>query len=273
MVYILGVLTISMATTGTATACWHPLLRLHLQLLFTYPYFTLMSDPSHIATFAVMLTVALLGSSLTTRVKRQAIQSAQKAYRTEILLETSQKLQKAEGAGRSWRSRPPVEKAAGAGRPDLFRRRGQIGAGGHAVPRFQRRGYVCISHFLRAGGGGVGLEQQQARRRYHPHLPSSQCLYIAVRGSDKVLAVVGIAIPNAQKVDSFEKSDSSHPGRVRTGAGKELTARAKQQIEELAHQETLRANLLRAISHDLRTPTDQYIRERRHPDGERGRAG
>ena len=35
---------------------------------------------------------------------------------------------------------------------------------------------------------------------------------------------------------------------------KELTARAKQQIEELAHQETLRANLLRAISHDLRTP-------------------
>ena len=57
-----------------------------------------MSDPSYIATFAVMLTVALLGSSLTTRVKRQAIQSAQKAYRTEILLETSQKLQKAEGS-------------------------------------------------------------------------------------------------------------------------------------------------------------------------------
>ena len=30
--------------------------------------------------------------------------------------------------------------------------------------------------------------------------------------------------------------------------------RAKQQVEETAHQEALRANLLRAISHDLRTP-------------------
>ena len=75
-----------------------------------------MSDPSYIATFAVMLTVALLGSSLTTRVKRQAIQSAQKAYRTEILLETSQKLQKAEGEpGDPGGHGHPVEKSCWSG--------------------------------------------------------------------------------------------------------------------------------------------------------------
>ena len=33
-----------------------------------------------------------------------------------------------------------------------------------------------------------------------------------------------------------------------------MTVREKQAVEERAHQETLRANLLRAISHDLRTP-------------------
>ena len=65
---------------------------------FTDPYFTLRSDPSYIATFGIMLLVALLSSSLTIRVKTQAKMNADKAYRTAILLESSRKLQNAEGA-------------------------------------------------------------------------------------------------------------------------------------------------------------------------------
>ena len=38
------------------------------------------------------------------------------------------------------------------------------------------------------------------------------------------------------------------------GAGKETSNRARREIEEAARQEQLRANLLRSISHDLRTP-------------------
>ena len=56
-------------------------------------------------------------------------------------------------------------------------------------------------------------------------------------------------------MDSFEKNLTvAILDECGLALEKELTARAKQQIEELAHQETLRANLLRAISHDLRTP-------------------
>ena len=160
-----------------------------------------MSDPSYIATFAVMLTIALLGSSLTTRVKRQAIQSAQKAYRTEILLETSQKLQKAEGS----REIPgghghPVEKAAGAGRPDLFRRRGRTGAGGHAVPLFPKAG-ICLHISLPQSGrwrSGSGTTTSTPALPPTP-FPAPNASTFAVRGSDKVLAVVGIAIPNASE--------------------------------------------------------------------------
>lgn len=83
---------------------------------FTHPYFTFMSDPSYIATFGVMFVVAFLGSSLTTRMKRQARLNAEKAYRTAILLETSQKLQKAEGRpGHPGPDRPPAEQAFGPG--------------------------------------------------------------------------------------------------------------------------------------------------------------
>ena len=108
MVYILGVLTISMATTGHSYSLLASLCSVFIfNYFFTYPYFTLMSDPSYIATFAVMLTVALLGSSLTTRVKRQAIQSAQRHTALRSCWRPARSSRRRRGAGRSWRSRPP----------------------------------------------------------------------------------------------------------------------------------------------------------------------
>lgn len=98
MIYILGVLAVSMATTGRSYSLISSLLSvLIFNCFFTHPYFTLMSDPGYLVTFGIMFIVALLVSSLTTRIKGQAILSANKAYRTEILLETSRKLQTAEG--------------------------------------------------------------------------------------------------------------------------------------------------------------------------------
>lgn len=92
MIYILGVLAVSMATTGRSYSLVSSLLSvLIFNFFFTHPYFTLMSDPGYLVTFGIMFIVALLVSSLTTRIKGQAILSANKAYRTEILLETSLK--------------------------------------------------------------------------------------------------------------------------------------------------------------------------------------
>lgn len=47
-------------------------------------------------TFIVMFVVALLSSALTTRLKDHARQSAKLAYRTKVLFDTNQLLQKAE---------------------------------------------------------------------------------------------------------------------------------------------------------------------------------
>lgn len=208
MVYILGVLTISMATTGHSYSLLASLCSVFIfNYFFTYPYFTLMSDPSYIATFAVMLTVALLGSSLTTRVKRQAIQSAQKAYRTEILLETSQKLQKAEGS-REILAVTATQLKKLLERDVLIYSADEDGLEQEAMLFPVSKGgdmsaYLTSSE--RAVAEWVWNNNKHAGATTHT-LPSSKCLYIAVRGSDKVLAVVGIAIPNAQKVDSFEKN-------------------------------------------------------------------
>ena len=61
---------------------------------FTVPRFTLQAtDPDYPVTFLIMLTASVLSSTLAIRVKKQARQAAQKAYYTELLMNSSQKLQ------------------------------------------------------------------------------------------------------------------------------------------------------------------------------------
>ena len=62
--------------------------------LFTSPHFSFtVGDAQYFATFPVMLLSAFLTSSLALRIKRQARQSAETAYRTKILFDTDRMLQ------------------------------------------------------------------------------------------------------------------------------------------------------------------------------------
>ena len=62
---------------------------------FTTPRLTFhFDDPNYIVTFTIMFIVTLLSGSLATRLKENAKQSAHTAYRTKILFETNQLLQK-----------------------------------------------------------------------------------------------------------------------------------------------------------------------------------
>ena len=96
--YILGVLLTSIATTGwscslLASACSV----IVFNYFFTSPRFTFhVYGKDYPVTFAVMFVVALLSSALTTRLKNHARQSAKLAYRTKVLFDTNQLLQKAD---------------------------------------------------------------------------------------------------------------------------------------------------------------------------------
>ena len=85
-------------------------------------------------------------------------------------------------------------------------------------------------------------------------LPDTGCLYMAVRVNDNVHGVVGIVIKE-QPLDSFENSILlSILGECALALENEKNRREKEEVAMLARSEQLRANLLRAISHDLRTP-------------------
>ena len=83
----------------------------------------------------------------------------------------------------------------------------------------------------------------------------AKCLYMAIRSESGVQAVVGIRADNAPSIDEYRKNLMiSILDECALAIEKDHMTREKQRMEENARQEALRANLLRAISHDLRTP-------------------
>lgn len=257
MVYILGVLCVSMITTGCSYSLLASLLSvLIFNFFFTYPYFTLISDPSYVATFGVMFLVGILGSSMTIRIKRQAVQSSVKAYRTEVLLETSQKLQKAE-------TRESILAVAATQLGKLLERDlllYPVSADGtlqKPMP-FPFHRETDMAPYLTPSEQGVAEWVCKNNKRAGATtntLPSAKCLYMAVRGTGRVLAVAGVAIAPGNKPDAFEANLMvAILDECGLALEREASLRDKQAIAETARQEALRANLLRAISHDLRTP-------------------
>ncbi|HSW35432.1 MAG TPA: ATP-binding protein, partial [Candidatus Limnocylindrales bacterium] len=86
-------------------------------------------------------------------------------------------------------------------------------------------------------------------------LSAAKCLYLAVRGSDTVLAVAAIVMDKETPLEAFEKSLMiAMLGECALVLEKERLNETQKQISMQIQQEQLRVNLLRAISHDLRTP-------------------
>ena len=253
LIYILGVMGVALTTTGYGYSLLSSFLSVVVfNFFFTEPFYSLRSSPDYLATFAVMFTAALLSSSLTSRIKAQSIQTANKAYQTEVLLSTSQLLQKAED------------------------RQAILEVVQRQLSRLLEHSVMCYDSDLDApalcaieqDGGFEGIdlagERHVARwvRENAKHagrttrmFPEAKCLYMAVRSEGHVWAVIGIRADNSPPIDEYRKNLMiSILDECALAVEKDHMTREKQRMEENARQESLRANLLRSISHDLRTP-------------------
>ena len=257
LIYILGVMAVALFTTGYIYSLLSSLLSvLIFNFFFTEPYYSLQSSPDYFATFAVMFAAAILSSSLTSRIKTQSVQTANKAYQTEVLLSTSQLLQKAEDREAILNvmlkqlsrllehSVLYYDKADGAlSSEPVF----------NEIEEDHGFDHVDLSAEWEAAEwvGRNGKHAGRSTRKWS----QAKCLYMAIRGENRVWAVAGIRADNAPSIDEYRKNLMiSILDECALAIEKDHMTREKQRVEESARQEALRANLLRAISHDLRTP-------------------
>ncbi|MBP3522581.1 MAG: sensor histidine kinase KdpD [Clostridia bacterium] len=253
--YIFGVLVISVITTnrfcGVAASIVSVLV---FNFFFTIPRFTFQfNDPDYWVTFPIMFMTALLTGSLATRLKDNAKQSAHAAYRTKILFETNQLLQKEN-------DEQAVAGATAGQLLKLLKRDLVISLSdgktlGAPVIFRTPDGEKCdlVSEKERAVAAWV-LRNNKHAGATTDTLSDAKCLYLAIRVNQHVYGVVGIAM-NGVPLDSFENSVLlSILGECALALENIRNAREKEEAAILARNEQLRANLLRAISHDLRTP-------------------
>lgn len=254
-VYIFGVLVISVITTSRFCGAVASIVSvLVFNFFFTVPRFTFrFSNPNYLVTFPIMFMVALLTGSLATRLKNNAKQSANAAYRTKILFETNQLLQKET-------DEQSVVKATAGQLLKLLHKDIVV-----YLSTGQELNSPSIFRAPNSSQCNLVSENEKAvaawvlRNNKHAGattdtLSSAKCLYLAIRVNQQVYGVVGIAM-NEVPLDFFENSVLlSILGECALALENIKNAREKEEAAILARNEQLRANLLRAISHDLRTP-------------------
>lgn len=261
-VYILGVLFISICTDGKLYSTIASFLSvLIFNYFFTEPRFTLKAyDNGYPVTFIIMFIAATLTSTLTKRVKKQGHQSAMQARSTEVLLETSQKLQQATDKANIYSVMGkqllkllnstvmiyPVTNNSITSTPITF-----LSSNEESIDEYITSDEIAVAKWVLKNNKNAGATTHT--------LSGARCLYLSVRGQDTVYAVVGIAI-NKSALDSYERNLLiAMLGEFGLSLEKETINEIKKEIHAQAKQEQLRSNLLRAISHDLRTPLTSIL--------------
>lgn len=255
-IYILGVLIISIMTSQRIYSFVSSIISvLFFNFFFTNPYFTFQAyDSGYPVTFMIMFLAAFITSGLAVNMKKNAKRVATNAYRTKILLDTNQLLQKE-------KNKDGIIEVICQQLMQLLERDiifysvnqddvlNPIVFSIHDKKDIQ----ACINENEMAVATWVYKNNKHAGATTHT-LEDAKCLYLALRINDNVYGVIGIRI-HESPLDSFENNivlSILGDGALALESAKAIEEKTKADLR--AKNEQLRSDLLRSISHDLRTP-------------------
>ena len=256
-VFILGVLMISVITISPLYSVLGSLASVLLfNWFFIDPRFSFHTyETEYAVTFAIMLISALLSGTLANRLKKNARQAAGEAFRTKVLLDTNQLLQKAEKADEVIR--------VTAHQIIMLLNRDVI-----IYPRKDYKSLEQGREFKTANYGvskGIIDENEeeialwvftnrQAAGFRMEHFNEANAQYHAICLNDYCFGVIAIRL-DRNPLEPFENSIvMSILGECALALENLKNAEEKERASVLARNEQLRSNLLRSISHDIRTP-------------------
>ena len=209
MIYILGILLSSYIANKKIYALYSSLISVFaFNFFFTEPYFSLKAyDKGYPTTFVMLFLVGLFTATLTRRLKQQSRESAKKAYRTEILLENSQKLRRCKSKQEVWTQVAgqagkllnlsliiyPMEGSRMSDTPLLFPRKG--------MDMLHLK--TCINRQELAVAQWVAANHHRAGACTHT-LPDAKAMYLPIQDARDVKGVMGILLEERRPIQEFE---------------------------------------------------------------------
>lgn len=254
-VYILGVLLTSLFTKGYTCGIIGSLVSVMLfNFFFTEPRLTFHAyDSGYPVTFAIMLVASVITGTLASKLKSHAKLSAQAAFRTKVLLDTNQLLQKAQNDEDIINiTATQIMKLLNRSVVMYSVRDGKLTKGSlYSAQSDNLEDLFTTTE--RNTAEWVYLNKHRAGASTNVY-SKAKCVYFSISINNNIYGVIGIRI-KGKPLDAFENSILlSILGECALAMDNRRNAKEKEQTAVLAKNEQLRANLLRAISHDLRTP-------------------
>ncbi|MCD7839163.1 MAG: DUF4118 domain-containing protein, partial [Erysipelotrichaceae bacterium] len=253
-VYLLGVLLTAMLTSARIYSLVISIASVFVfNFFFTTPQFSLAAYGSgYPMTFIIMFIAAYITSTLTVRVNQNAKNSAQTAYRTRIMLETNQLLQQENNI------------------------KGIINVINNQLSRLLKKDIILYPIIDDTIAQPVTCmlenktcdfmndeEMKVVQWVYRNHkqagattetFDNAKCLYLPISSNNKTYGIVGIRLFK-EPLDSFDYSILlSLLGEAGLAFEIDYANKEKAKADLRAQNEQSHANLLRSISHDLRTP-------------------
>jgi two-component system sensor histidine kinase KdpD len=241
MVYLLGVALVATWYGRRASALASILSVAAFDFFFVPPHLTFaVSDTQYALTFAVMLVVALLISTLAARVRTQAEAARWREARTQILYATSRKLAAANTV-------EDVVAAVSRNVSEILQGPAEVllpGPGGRLAPADGSAGdarETAVAQWAFDHGQPAGLGTDT--------LPGAAALYVPLQGTESVLGALGV-----RPSPSLVPLTPDQVDLVETLARLAASGLERVRLAAAIATERLRNTLLSSVSHDLRTP-------------------
>lgn len=250
ILYLLGVLLVARFTNDFYIGLVASIMSTFaFNYFFTAPYFTFaVNDPSYIVTFVVMTITAVATSTLTSRVKKSAAEASDRANETNALYHLTNHLTDAKS----------ISDIAEIAAEQI----GKVLSCWAAVLCFDPKGNP-EKVFIQSTDSGLVHREYDVKDDIEHRLQGFQSSHITgnefsewpIYGHETILGVLRIPLADSENMsERGKKLLMAMTESTAMAMDRFRTAEERIRYREESEQERYRGNLLRAISHDLRTP-------------------
>ena len=244
MVYLLGVVIVALRCSSRTSVLASFLSVAAFDFFCVPPYLTFqVADYEYLVTFGVMLVVALIISTQTARIRRQAQEAVGRQVRSEALYNLSRRLtEQSKGADVARAAAQCAEETFGGTFVIVPKENMKTNPDSHRSPSDQPLVQWVFDHGERAGHGTERFAEAPA-------------LYVPLKGASEMVGVMSVLPPHGEFLNSEQMQFLEVFANQTALAIERIGSQRAAELAQLQVQtEKMRSTLLSAVSHDFQTP-------------------